>query len=133
MDQVLGEHGIPKDSRAGRRYQQADPQRVKALRRSRYPGDQRFREELLERMESQWAEPRGAQERQQSDLRRAENPIGEALARAPWDEESLRQTRQGDPVKLRLAAHLRRESPMTLKWIGGRLHMGTRRNLHERL
>jgi hypothetical protein len=39
-------------------------------------------------------------------------------------EEELARRRKGDPQKVEIAWRLRRETPMTLKWIVARLHMG---------
>jgi hypothetical protein len=36
----------------------------------------------------------------------------------------LRSQRKGDPGKVKIAARLRQETVMTLKWIAQRLHMG---------
>jgi hypothetical protein len=47
--------------------------------------------------------------------------------RAPstsWTESNPTSRRKGDPRKVRIAAHLRRETTMTLEWIATRLHMG---------
>ena len=59
--------------------------------------------------------------------------ITKALAKAKWEEQGLIQKRKGDPVKLRLAEQLCQETPMTLKWIAERLHMGTWKTLNRRL
>ena len=40
---------------------------------------------------------------------------------------------KGDSVKLRIAARLRRETTMTLKWISQRLAMGAWTHLNKRL
>ena len=55
------------------------------------------------------------------------------LAKAGWTEEDLAQRRKTDALKLRLAARLRRETPVTLKWIASRLQAGTWKNLNRRL
>jgi hypothetical protein len=38
--------------------------------------------------------------------------------------EDLARRRKGDAEKVRIARRLRAETPMTLKWIAGTLHMG---------
>jgi len=45
----------------------------------------------------------------------------------------LRRRRKSDPVKIGLAAQLRRETTMTLKWIAERLQMGAWTHLNKRL
>jgi len=67
---LLGEHGIQKDSAAGRqqfeqrmelrRREENDSQEFKPLERGWYLGSQQFRAELLERMESQLKEHHSA-------------------------------------------------------------------------
>ena len=42
-----------------------------------------------------------------------------------WDEQEFQRRSKGAREKVRLAGRLRRETTMTLKWIAGRLHMGT--------
>jgi len=143
VDRLLGEAGIPKDSAAGRRQfelrleerrQQEDPAGAwKPIRRGWYWGDKTFRRELLERMQGQWGEHHSGAERQESDEQKAECIIQTGLAKAGWREEDLPRRRKSDPLKLRWAAQLRRETPMTLKWITARLKMGTWKHLNRRL
>jgi len=47
--------------------------------------------------------------------------VAEELKRQGWGEEDLVCRRRNDPVKLDLAARLRRETTMTLKWMAQRL------------
>jgi hypothetical protein len=51
--------------------------------------------------------------------------LQEEMGRAGWGEEALRQARKGDARKVRLAARLRKETAMSLKWIARRLAMGS--------
>ena len=73
------------------------------------------------------------EERRQSDEQKAESLIASGLAKAGWTEEDLVQRRKTDPIKLRLAAKLRRETPLTLNWIAGRLQTGTWKNRNRSL
>jgi REP element-mobilizing transposase RayT len=133
VDRLLGEAGIPQDSAAGRRQfklrleerrQQPDPAEVwKPIRRGWYLGDEAFRQELLERMQGQWREHHSGRERQEGDEQKAERIIRAGLAKAGWREEDLSQRRKSDPMKLHWAAQLRRETPLTLKWIAARLNL----------
>ena len=50
----------------------------------------------------------------ESGLAKAERIIGGELKRARWSAEDLDRRRKGDPVKLRIALRLRKESTMTL-------------------
>ena len=45
--------------------------------------------------------------------------------RIGWRKEALRGAPKGDKRKVRLAARLRRETTMSLKWIAERLAMGS--------
>jgi hypothetical protein len=63
---------------------------------------------------------------QESAEERAEAIITHELWRQRWSEKELEQRRKGDPFKVRLAARLRSETTVPLKWIARRLRMGTR-------
>jgi hypothetical protein len=115
VDRLLGELGIPKDSAAGRqqlervmeeRRRQADPKSYARMRRGWCWGEEAFRKELLAR---------------------------EGLRKLGWTEAELAKRPKRDRVKLKLAVQLRRETTMTLKWIAGRLRMGTRASLSNLL
>ena len=42
-----------------------------------------------------------------------------------WNRADLRQARKGDKRKVRMAARLRKETSMSLKWIAHHLEMGS--------
>ena len=56
---------------------------------------------------------------------RASKMIEEELRRVKLRREDLGRMRKGDPVKVRLAERLHRETPMTLRWIAEALQMGS--------
>jgi REP element-mobilizing transposase RayT len=63
------------------------------------------------------------------ELREADEAQAQKLVRAErrrrhWPERELARRRQGDAQKVAMAWRLRRETPMTLKWIAARLQMG---------
>ena len=60
---------------------------------------------------------------------KAERIVGEELRRLRWPEAELTRRRKGDRDKARLAARLRKETTMTLKWIAQRLAMGSWTNV----
>jgi hypothetical protein len=64
---------------------------------------------------------------------RAQRLVGAGLKQARWTEADLRLRRKSDRVKIRLAAQLRQETTMTLKWITERLQMGAWTHLNKRL
>jgi hypothetical protein len=63
-------------------------------------------------------------ELREADEVHAEKLVKAELRRRHWPEGELARRRKGDPQKVEIAWRLRRETPMTLKWIAARLHMG---------
>ena len=51
--------------------------------------------------------------------------IAEELRRRGWTEADLQPRRKGDKHKVKLAARLRAETTMSLKWIAEHLSMGS--------
>ena len=134
VDRLLGEMGIPKDSKAGRReferrmaqrLEQEKPGQYKLLRRGWCFGDKGFRKELLAQMVERVGESHYGAERQESGEEKAERIVTAELKHRKWAEADLVKQRKGDPEKVKIALRLRRESIMTLKWIAQRLHMGS--------
>jgi len=116
VHRLLGEQGIGRDSVAGRRElehrveerrrQDTRPEEWKPLRRGWYWGSEAFRQGLLERMESAWAEHHSGAERQESAVQKAERLVQEALGEAGWTEDELGRQPKGHAVKLAAAARL---------------------------
>jgi REP element-mobilizing transposase RayT len=135
VDRLLGEHGIPRDSAAGRhefgqrmalrRASEDDPAQVKSLRRGWYLGSETFRQELLAQMNEKIGEHHYGAQRVESQTERADQIIREGLQRLEWTEDDLTARAKGDREKVKLAVRLRRETPMTIKWIAQRLSTGT--------
>ena len=142
VDRLLGEHGVPKDSVAGRKHfaaaiearRQAElEQEFKAVRRGWFLGDRAFRKELLGQIqERRGAEHYGA-ERFESDEAKALSILEQELRRRGWKGEELKARRKGDKNKVAIAARLRRETTMTLKWLAQHLEMGSWNNVSNRL
>ena len=131
---VLGEHGIPKDSAAGRREfaRQMEARRRaevgaegKALSRGWCLGSEAFRAELLAAATERIGPMNYGAERREVEEAKAQRLLAEGLASLGWTERTLRQTRKGDKRKVKLAARLRRETTMSLKWIAQHLDMGS--------
>lgn len=142
VDRLLGEVGIPQDTAAGRRQFEVrtEERRAqetegdwKAVRRGWCLGDEAFRRELLAQMDGQMGEHHYGAERQESAAEKAERLVRAGLKQARWTEEDLELRRKSDRVKIKLAAHLRQETTMTLKWIAERLQMGAWTHLNKRL
>jgi hypothetical protein len=60
----------------------------------------------------------------QSALAKAQRMAQEELDALGWAAPDLQGRRKSDPQKVRIAARLRRQTTMTLKWIDDRLCMG---------
>ncbi len=134
VERVLGEAGIPQDSAAGRReFARRLQERAsreagedyQALRRGWCLGDKVFRAELLAQMAAKVGPNHYGAERQECGAEKAERMVAEELKKRRWTEACLLSRRKGDAGKVQLAARLRQETTMTLKWIAQRLHMGT--------
>jgi REP element-mobilizing transposase RayT len=136
VDRVLGEKGIGRDSKAGRR----EFARLMALRQSEgcveayeearrawSVGSEAFQKELVEAAKGELGPNQNhyGADRRESEENRAQRLVTEELNRMGWSEEELRTRRKWDKEKVRLAARLRKETSMSLKWIAQRLEMGS--------
>jgi len=138
VDRLLGEHGIPKDSTAGRdefekrmeiRRCAEDGLEFAPILRGWCLGSEAFREELLAQMtEKRGVEHFGAEVRESAEDK-ANRLIAEELKKLKWSDKDLSKHRKGDPRKIKIALRLRRETTMTLAWIADRLQMGTKTHL----
>lgn len=133
VDRLLGENRIPLDSAAGRRQLEAvlEERRAqetgadyKRLRRGWCLGTDSFRKELLGQMKERLGAEHYGAERQETAEAQAEGIVTEELKRRRWREEDLGRRAKGDAGKVELAARLRVETVMTVKWIAERLQMG---------
>ena len=145
VDRLLGEHGIPRDSPAGReeferhlercRLEEVEAEALKALRRGWCLGSEAFRRELLEQMESKLGDNHPGELRRESSQAKADRIIAAELVRLGWSEQDLALHRKSDPAKLALAARLRKETTLSIKEIAARLYLGkskgAKTNLHK--
>ena len=134
VDRLLGEMRIPKDSPAGRRELErlVEARRsaeeggtYQPIRRGWFLGEKTLKKELLAQMKEQMGAEHYGEERQETAEAQAEEMIAEELRRCRWQEGDLGRRAKGDTVKVALAARLRAETVMTVKWIAERLQMGT--------
>jgi putative transposase len=133
VDRLLGEHGLPGDTKRtrrefalrmeARRAGELDPE-WKSVRRGWCLGTRTFREGLLKEMRGRSGVNHGGEERRESEEAWAEQLVMEELQQRRWSAAELAQRRKGDPQKLKLAQRLRQETTMTLTWIAKRLNMG---------
>ena len=143
VNRLLGEHGIPGDTSAGRREfgrrmelrraAEDNPAEIKAVRRGWYLGDLAFRKELLAQMKEQIGEHHYGEERAQTAAEQAEGIVQAGLKRLGWIEADLEKRAKGDLDKLKLAVRLRAETTASVKWIAQRLRMGTWTHLNHLL
>ena len=131
---LLGEKGIPEDSRAGRQQfarlteerRRADlSKEFKPVERGWCLGSEEFRQELLA-VAAGWlrATHYGA-ERRETQEAAACGLLQEEMGRLGWDKAVLRQVSKGDERKVGMAMRLRKETTMSLKWIAEHLEMGS--------
>jgi len=143
VGRLLGEHGIPCDSPAGRlefgrrmelrRRAEDGSGQFKGVRRGWCLGDKAFRKELLGQMKEQMKEHHFGEERAETEQEEAEEIVREGMKRLGWKEADLEARRKGDREKLKLAVRLREETTVTVKWIADRLRMGTWTHLNHLL
>jgi REP element-mobilizing transposase RayT len=140
VDRLLGEHGIPKDSPAGReqferrmelRRAAEDGEEFRALQRGWCLGGEEFRKELLAQMSS--GPEHYGEEIRESGEEKARRVLEAELQKLGWRTGDLQARRKGDPQKVRLALRLRGETTMTLGWIAQALQMGTKTYLSHLL
>ena len=133
VDRLQGEHGIAKDSDAGRdefekrmeaRRAAEDGREFKGIVRGWCLGSEAFRKELLAQMRESRKDHYGAELREADEVH-AERMVVEELRRRGLQEAGLSERRKGDAQKVEIAWRLRQETTMTLKWIARRLVMGT--------
>jgi hypothetical protein len=143
VDRLLGEHGVLDDSASGR---QAFERRMERRRREGDEGTEckplesgwclgsnRFRADLLERMDGELGEHHSGQLRRESSEAKEERIIAEELNRLKWAESDLAGHAKSDGRKLALAERLRRETTLTIRQIALRLQMGSWKSLNNKL
>ncbi len=143
VDRLLGEHGIGTDTAAGRReFEQrmelqrateADEQSLKQFRRGWRLGSEPFKQQLLERMEGRLGEHHAGDLRRKSAEVKGRRIIEEELQRLGWSESDLSGQPKSAAAKLALAARLRRETTLPLKWISARVNLGSTKSANAKL
>ena len=145
VDRLLGEHGIGRDSAAGRREFERRMEARRAEATDNGPCNHCAGAGVWaakpsgRRCWSGWKTGAGNTTpgalRQESAEVKAGRIIAEELRRLGWQESELAERRKTDPGKLALAARLRRETTLPLKWIAARVRLGTsksaNKNLHQ--
>jgi len=134
VDRLFGEKGIAKDSAAGREEfarlteerRRADlTEEFKPVERGWCLGSEAFREELLAAAAGHLRATHYGAERREAQEAKAHRLLREEMGRLGWNKGALRGASKGDERKVRLAARLRKETTMSLKWIAEQLEMGS--------
>jgi putative transposase len=142
VDRVLGEAGIPKDSKAGRKELERrlearrgaeEETNYQPIRRGWYFGEKALKKELLKQMSERMGPEHYGEERQESQTEKAERLVKEEMQRRRWTPEMLRARAKGDLEKLEMAVRLRNETLVTVAWIAERLQMGSVANVNTLL
>src|SRR5258708_1384816 len=116
-----------------RRLEDADETGLETMRRGWGLGGEEFKKQMLERMEEQLSPENSGQLRLEKAEGKAERIIQEELERRGWTLADLAKRRKSDPDRLAIAARVRRETTLTIKWIATRLQMGTSKSTNARL
>ena len=127
--------GILQDSAAGRqqferqmearRLEEAHEEEFKPLRRGWCLGGEEFRQAMLELMDGKLGENHSGQLQRETAEQRASRIIAEELTGRDWTEADLARRLRTDPGKLAIAARLRSETTLPVKWIAARVQIGT--------
>jgi hypothetical protein len=142
VDRLLGEYRLGQDNAAGRRQLEAALEERRAeeagadyrmLRRGWCLGSASFKEELLGQMQERLGAEHYGSERRETVEAHAEAMVAEELKRREWAERALGRRAKGDAGKVALAARLRTETAVTVKWIAARLQMGAPGYVHHLL
>ena len=138
VDRLLGEHGVARDSAAGRREfskrvevrrLEEDAELRQTLKRGWRLGAQNFLDRLQDSLGLSLSEDHAAAARRETLEVRAQRLIDEELHKQKRSREDLVSLPKGASLKVTIAERLHRETPMTMRWIADALHMGTWRYL----
>jgi hypothetical protein len=130
VDRVLGEFGIPGDTRADRRRfeevmerrrLEADGEDYKGPERGWCFGAEEFRQELLAQVHGRIGPNHYGQERRESVEEQARRIVAQTLSDLGLSAAQWEMLPANAVVKVQLARRLRRETTLSLKWIADRL------------
>jgi hypothetical protein len=139
----LGEHGIGQDSAAGRqeferqmearRLEEQDEAALRPFRRGWCLGSEEFKQKLIELMAGKLGENHSGELHRETAEQKANRIISDELSRLGWTEADLVSRLKNDSRKLAMAARVRKETTLPIKWIAARLQMGTAKSLKPML
>jgi putative transposase len=143
VDRLLGEHGLQGDTAVTRqqfeqrmeqrRREETDPEALRSLRRGWCLGSSGFRREMLARMEGGLGEHHSGELHRASAEAKAKRIVSEELQRHGRQEADLLTHAKSDPVKLELAARLRRETTLPIKAIAALAQLGSSKSANAKL
>src|SRR6266446_4303458 len=143
VDRLLGEHGIEQDSTAGRqefehrmearRLEEMDDEALKPFRRGWCLGSDEFRKKMLDLMDGKLGENHSGELHRETAEQKADRIISEEMSRLGWRPTELERRLKNDAGKLAMASRVRRETTLPVKWIAGRLQMGTAKSVKSML
>ena len=84
-------------------------------------------------MSEQMGREHYGEERQESQVEKAERVVGQEMKRRRWTAETLEKLAKGHVEKVKIAVRLRRETLVTVAWIAERLQMGSVANVNTLL
>jgi hypothetical protein len=145
VDRLLGEHGIERDTPLSRqeferhmerrRLEEMGSESLESFRKDWCLGSETFRKECLEKTEDKLSDNHPGRARLETAVAKAERLIAQELVRINWTNEDLSSRAKSDPLKLALAARLRRETTLSIRQIADRLKLGkpkgAKSNLHK--
>jgi len=116
-----------------RRGEETDPAALQAMQHGWCLGSEGFRRQMLARLEGSLGGHHAGQLHLQAAQAKAERLIAEELDHLGWREEDLAGRAKNDPLKLEIAARLRRETTLSIKSIAARVHLGTSKTANAKL
>jgi hypothetical protein len=143
VDRLMGEHGLADNGAVARhefeqrmerrRLENNDAHELKQLRQEWCLGGAEFKKQMLNELEDGLGEHHCGELHRETAKAKAQRIVTEELARLGLDQSQLAALRKSDPVKLAIAARLRRETTLTIKAIAQEVGLGTSKSANARL
>ena len=132
VDRLMGEHGLAEDTAKSRREFERIMNQARLAPGDRPPltkawriGAEDFSDWLAEKLSRRGRQGERPKERLETDTALAERLVLEELAAIRWREIDLAMRTKGHCQKVKIAAQLRKRTPMSYQWIADRLQMGS--------
>src|SRR6266446_6712381 len=100
-----------------RRLEEMDDEALKPFRRGWCLGSDEFRKKMLDLMDGKLGENHSGELHRETSEQKAERIICEEMARLRWQDTDLVSRLKNDPGRLAIAARLRKETTLSIKWI----------------